>query len=83
MKLYKTKEVADVIEVNRKTITDLCKRKKLNKTKNIYQFPLDVWHSVLQKKYLKKLNKLENNFLPEIIYVHTTWIILESKINHK
>lgn len=27
-------------------------------------------------------NYKEPYFLPDIIYVHTTWVILESKINH-
>ena len=81
MTLYKSKEVAEAIGIRRATITDLCKRKKLVKTKNIYQFPLEVWSNVIDKKYKNKLYKLESSILPEIIYVHTTWMVIESKLN--
>lgn len=89
MEILKSKDVAKATGLSPLNIREICLRRKLPKTKNHYIFPADVWRGILLKKHLKKFNRVYphnrpiNKKFPEVIYVHTTWTILESKLNFK
>lgn len=89
METLKSKDVAKATGLTVGNIRQICVRRKLEKTKNYYAFPADVWRGILLKKHLRKFNRVYphnrpiNKKFPEVIYVHTTWEILESKLNFK
>ncbi|MFM2204450.1 MAG: hypothetical protein RLZZ605_1414 [Bacteroidota bacterium] len=80
--IYNTKDISQLFGVSKATITRLARKYNLvpyiTKFGSEYRFTYDEIEFLKGK--LKKPNK-GKLFDPEIIYVHTTWEIRESKLN--
>jgi len=77
MTLYSVKEVAQMKGKNVRTITDRVRQRMIEPIKKQGSSGYYFTQEQIDEMFRPKLNVATG----EIIYIHTTWIILESKIN--
>ena len=80
-----TIEASRVTGLSRQRLSEICKLKKIEQNhKGRYSLYLFQWQKILSQYHYSKLEKYcknQNSYSVDVIYVHTTWEIRESKLN--